>query len=267
MSKEPANCSSGLLSLLFGPFIFISTLSTETDQCIGTTFDPRDSISAERAENRSRGAQEDADQERQYADPALAHGASQDLSKALAHLVVTAVDLAEHFDSKLEFLTLDASAQLAHVAHDLRDSTFELPGCRSLSNVFPGRILYWWLELWRLWLHARRSEVTPQVEDFASTQPVRSDLPDDHCEANDLRETADDGRPFLYFPLRHHFEQNFHVRHRLERYGAGRRMDFDHSPPERIAAAIAEEIGREVDYLPVERDGARRAAERLAEML
>ena len=23
-------------------------------------------------------------------------------------------------------------------------------------------------------------------------------------------------RPFLYFPLRHHFEQNFHVRHRLE---------------------------------------------------
>ena len=34
-------------------------------------------------------------------------------------------------------------------------------------------------------------------------------------------------RPFLYFPLRHHFEQNFHVRHRLERYGAGRRMDFE----------------------------------------
>ena len=37
------------------------------------------------------------------------------------------------------------------------------------------------------------------------------------------------GRPFLYFPLRHHFEQNFHVRHRLERYGAGRRMDFEES--------------------------------------
>ncbi|MGH2712983.1 MAG: hypothetical protein ACRDM7_03670 [Thermoleophilaceae bacterium] len=40
-------------------------------------------------------------------------------------------------------------------------------------------------------------------------------------------EVAANGRPFLYFPLRHHFEQNFHVRHRLERYGAGRRMDFD----------------------------------------
>jgi pimeloyl-ACP methyl ester carboxylesterase/predicted glycosyltransferase len=74
-------------------------------------------------------------------------------------------------------------------------------------------------------------------------------------------------RPFLYFPLRHHFEQNFHVRHRLERYGAGRRMDFDDSPPERIAEAIAQEIGREVDYRDVETDGAARAARRIAELL
>jgi pimeloyl-ACP methyl ester carboxylesterase/predicted glycosyltransferase len=74
-------------------------------------------------------------------------------------------------------------------------------------------------------------------------------------------------QPFLYFPLRHHFEQNFHVRHRLERYGAGRRMDFDESPPELIAQAIAEEIGRDVDYRDVEDDGAARAAARLAELL
>jgi len=74
-------------------------------------------------------------------------------------------------------------------------------------------------------------------------------------------------RPFLYFPLRHHFEQSFHVRHRLDRYGAGRRMDFDDSPPERIAAAIAEEIGRDTDYLPVETDGARRAAAHIAELI
>jgi pimeloyl-ACP methyl ester carboxylesterase/predicted glycosyltransferase len=74
-------------------------------------------------------------------------------------------------------------------------------------------------------------------------------------------------RPFIYFPLKHHFEQNLHVRHRLERYRAGLCMDIDSSPPETIAAAIAEEIGREVDYLPVETDGTRRAAERIAEML
>ena len=75
------------------------------------------------------------------------------------------------------------------------------------------------------------------------------------------------GRPFLYFPLRHHFEQNFHVRHRLERYRAGRCMDFDRATPTVIAAAIAEEIGREPDYLPVETDGAARAAARIAELL
>jgi pimeloyl-ACP methyl ester carboxylesterase len=74
-------------------------------------------------------------------------------------------------------------------------------------------------------------------------------------------------RPFIYFPLKHHFEQNFHVRHRLERYGAGRQMDFDESPSPAIAEAIAQEIGTEADYQPVETDGARRAAERIAEML
>jgi len=74
-------------------------------------------------------------------------------------------------------------------------------------------------------------------------------------------------RPFLYFPLRHHFEQNFHVRHRLERYGAGRRMDYDDSPPEQIAEAIAQEIGRQVDYRDVETDGAANAARRIAELL
>jgi hypothetical protein len=63
-------------------------------------------------------------------------------------------------------------------------------------------------------------------------------------------------RPFLYFPLRLHFEHNFHVRHRLERYGAGRRMDYEDSRPERIAEAMAQEIGREVAYRDVEIGGA-----------
>jgi pimeloyl-ACP methyl ester carboxylesterase len=74
-------------------------------------------------------------------------------------------------------------------------------------------------------------------------------------------------RPFLYFPLRHHFEQRVHVRHRLERYGAGRCLEFDESPADVIAGAIAEEIGREVDYRDVETDGAERAAALIAELL
>ncbi|HEX5589370.1 MAG TPA: glycosyltransferase [Candidatus Limnocylindrales bacterium] len=74
-------------------------------------------------------------------------------------------------------------------------------------------------------------------------------------------------RPFLYFPLRGHFEQRRHVRHRLERYGAGRPMEYDESSPEVLAAAMAEEIERPVGSLAVEHDGARRAAELIAPLV
>ncbi|MGH3368952.1 MAG: alpha/beta fold hydrolase, partial [Nocardioidaceae bacterium] len=74
-------------------------------------------------------------------------------------------------------------------------------------------------------------------------------------------------RPFLYFPLRHHFEQNFHVAHRLDRYQAGRRMDYATTTPDAIADAIAAEIGGTVDYRPVETDGAARAASLIAELV
>ena len=80
-------------------------------------------------------------------------------------------------------------------------------------------------------------------------------------------ELTANGRPFIYFPLRNHFEQNLHVHHRLQRYGAGRRMEFADSPPELIAAAIAQEIGRQVDYRAVEVDGAANAAQHIAELL
>jgi len=74
-------------------------------------------------------------------------------------------------------------------------------------------------------------------------------------------------RPFLYFPLRHHFEQNYHVAYRLDNYHAGHRMDFNTATPEAIADAIARNIGQQVDYRQVETDGAHRAATRLAEMI
>ena len=44
-------------------------------------------------------------------------------------------------------------------------------------------------------------------------------------------------------------------------------MDFETDGPSEIAAAIAEEIGREVDYRPVEGDGAARAAALISELL
>lgn len=75
-------------------------------------------------------------------------------------------------------------------------------------------------------------------------------------------------RPFIYVPLRHHFEQNFHVRHRLDRYGAGRHVDYaEASEPDCLAAAIASEIDRPVRYQPVATDGAARAARLIAALL
>lgn len=76
-------------------------------------------------------------------------------------------------------------------------------------------------------------------------------------------------RPFLYFPLQSHFEQQFHVRHRLNRYGAGRCLQFGQVGPEEIADALASELATQSgpDYLPVPADGARRAAELIAELI
>lgn len=73
--------------------------------------------------------------------------------------------------------------------------------------------------------------------------------------------------PFLYFPLRNHFEQNVHVRHRLGRYGAGRAMDYDTASAEEIADALCDELRRPIAYRIVENDGAMRAAKMLASLI
>jgi pimeloyl-ACP methyl ester carboxylesterase/predicted glycosyltransferase len=80
-------------------------------------------------------------------------------------------------------------------------------------------------------------------------------------------ELAAAGRPFLYFPLKNHFEQNYHVRHRLDQYGAGVHMDYDTTDPDALATAIAAHIGRQVNYRDVETDGAQRAARLIAELV
>jgi predicted glycosyltransferase len=109
---------------------------------------------------------------------------------------------------------------------------------------------------------------------------VRGHVPDlyQHLAAADLAvvqggltttmELTASRRPFLYVPLRHHFEQGFHVPHRLKRYDAGHRLDYEQAvEPDALAEAIVAETGREVDYRPVETDGAAVAAGMLAELL
>jgi pimeloyl-ACP methyl ester carboxylesterase/predicted glycosyltransferase len=74
-------------------------------------------------------------------------------------------------------------------------------------------------------------------------------------------------RPFVYVPLRNHFEQQLHVRHRLDRYGAGRYADYDDLRPEVLAELVAQELARPVTSLPVDGGGAARAATLIAELL
>jgi predicted glycosyltransferase len=93
------------------------------------------------------------------------------------------------------------------------------------------------------------------------------DLAITHGGLTTTMELTANRRPFLYVPLRRHFEQNLHVAHRLRRYGAGRRMDWAALDPDSLADVIATEIGREVDHLPVDPGGAARAAAHLAELI
>jgi predicted glycosyltransferase len=108
---------------------------------------------------------------------------------------------------------------------------------------------------------------------------VRPYVPDlyRHLAASDLAvvqgglttcmELTATNRPFIYLPLEQHFEQNFHVHHRLQNHGAGRRMDYAHADTGVIADAIATEIDVPTDYRPVDRNGATSAAELIAELI
>jgi len=68
-------------------------------------------------------------------------------------------------------------------------------------------------------------------------------------------------RPFIYFPLEGHFEQNLVVAERLARHQADERLLYSKTTPERLAEAVLGQLGREASWPPIPTDGARRAAE------
>ncbi len=75
------------------------------------------------------------------------------------------------------------------------------------------------------------------------------------------------GVPFIYFPLHNHFEQNVHVRYRLNRYAAGHCLDYVRTSVEDIADAIVATVGRTVRYRAVETNADSRAARLLLDLL
>ncbi|MDT4893171.1 MAG: hypothetical protein QOE97_2206 [Pseudonocardiales bacterium] len=74
-------------------------------------------------------------------------------------------------------------------------------------------------------------------------------------------------RPFVYFPLAHHWEQQHFVAHRLAHYRAGIRMDYAATTPADLAAAVIAARRRRPGYRAVPRGGADQAAGLLASIL
>ena len=121
--------------------------------------------------------------------------------------------------------------------------------------------------------------IDPSRLDAPDDVEVRSYVPDlyEHLSACDVAvvqggltttmELTAARRPFIYFPLANHFEQQYHVRHRLGRYGAGIAMDYATSTTHDVAESIAKALSSPVDYICVESDGAARAAGFLAELI
>ena len=73
--------------------------------------------------------------------------------------------------------------------------------------------------------------------------------------------------PFLYFPLRNHFEQQFFVSRRLDRLGAGARMDYDRTTEEELAEAILDHLGKPAHWRDVPAGGTAKAAAMIADLL
>jgi predicted glycosyltransferase len=74
-------------------------------------------------------------------------------------------------------------------------------------------------------------------------------------------------RPFIYIPLRNHFEQNVHVVHRLRQYGAPAPTFYEDTTPSKLAQLMRERLGKPVDYRPVETGGAFDAAKNILSLL
>jgi hypothetical protein len=78
------------------------------------------------------------------------------------------------------------------------------------------------------------------------------------------------GRPFIYFPLRRHWEQQHFVTHRLDHYRAGLRMDYATTTADDLATAMRTALrqnGGRPGYRPIPRGGADRASERIVALL
>ena len=67
-------------------------------------------------------------------------------------------------------------------------------------------------------------------------------------------------RPFLYFPLKGHSEQEINVAQKLERHNLGVRCSYEGTTPEKLASLVVENIDRQVDAPLISYQGCEKAA-------
>lgn len=108
---------------------------------------------------------------------------------------------------------------------------------------------------------------------------VRGYVPDlyKHLAASDLAIVQGGGtttleltalrRPFLYFPLDGHFEQQGVIADRLARHRAGIKLRYYETTPESLAEQIVTYVGKDVSYASIPTDGALRIAEEVTKLL
>jgi UDP-N-acetylglucosamine:LPS N-acetylglucosamine transferase len=74
-------------------------------------------------------------------------------------------------------------------------------------------------------------------------------------------------RPFAFFPIEGHSEQEISVAGRLSRHKAGVRLRQSETSPARLAEVIRTNIGIPAQWPPIPVNGARAAAEAISELL
>jgi UDP-N-acetylglucosamine:LPS N-acetylglucosamine transferase len=74
-------------------------------------------------------------------------------------------------------------------------------------------------------------------------------------------------KPFLYFPIEGHCEQEKYVAGRLARHGAGVRMRLSETTPRSLAEQVVRNLGHKPEYPAIPIDGAATAARHIVDLL
>ncbi len=121
--------------------------------------------------------------------------------------------------------------------------------------------------------------LSPESLEVPEEVEVRGYIPSlyEHFAASDLAIVQGGGtstleltalrRPFLYFPLEGHSEQQIHVEGRLNRHQAGIKMVYSTTTPSSLAKQVIANLDKEVNYAPIPTNGAQRAVQLIKKFL